>query len=293
MNIKYLLFFFILSSFAYTHKLIILVSPPRSLSTVFARMMENRGDCITFNEPGITTFASLHNVHLNLQSKIEYDYTPTVSKIKAAHNTNNVFVKEMFFAADEYLLTQEFMKNPDCYFIFLVRNPHASSISHAKKLYAFNNSYELPWDIKKKVHNFMSYSSFYTCYEKALNECINTPYIIITEDLINDPQNTITKFCTYVGIPMKDSYLQWQPYDSSLSVPQAWNDNKTNETVALWHDVALASTGFTQPATYAVDANGEPTFEEIGDIALRGAYRWEYYDNLAYYNFFVKEATRN
>lgn len=43
------------------HKIIYLISPPRSLSTLFLRMMHNRGDFLVMNEPA--QYASVKNVH--------------------------------------------------------------------------------------------------------------------------------------------------------------------------------------------------------------------------------------
>jgi hypothetical protein len=54
--------------------------------------------------------------------------------------------------------------------------------------------------------------------------------------------------------------------------------------------VALASTHITQPSIYHVDKKGKPTFQEIKDEQLRGAYKWEYYDNMIYYNLFTELA---
>jgi hypothetical protein len=69
MNFKTKLFLILLSSFYLqikAHKMIILVSTPRSLSTVFLRMMENRADFTVFNEPGIATFLTRRNNHLSI-----------------------------------------------------------------------------------------------------------------------------------------------------------------------------------------------------------------------------------
>ena len=293
MNFKTKLFLILFSSSYISlsaHKLIILVSTPRSLSTVFLRMMENRGDFTIFNEPGIATFLTRRNNHLSIEFTTSTTYENVLEILGKAHHAQNVFIKEMFFAAEEYLFSDYFTQNPDCYFVFLVRNPHSTSLSNFNKLYSYCGSYEKIWDIKENVPNHITYSALYGCYKNIAQKSMNKPYVVISEDLIENPEKIFADFCKYVDIPMKKEYLTWKPYEQTFDSKTSWNDSKSFETAHFWHDAALASTHITQPSIYHVDEKGKPTFQEIKDEQLRGAYKWEYYDNMIYYNLFTKLA---
>ena len=290
MNFKTKLFLILLSSFYIqlnAHKMIILVSTPRSLSTVFLRMMENRGDFTIFNEPGIITFLKTNNNPLVDESDESTSFSNVWNTINAAHNDNHIFIKEMFFAADAYLINENFMQNRDCYFVFLVRNPHHASLSNFKKLYGATKSYTKIWNIKRTVCHFMIYSALYLSYQNVLHNSINRPYVIIAEDLITHPNKTVTDFCNFVGIPMKEEFLQWESH-TNYPTEEKWNDPKSSDMAHFWHEEALKSSCFPTPTQYKTNANGEPTFEEIESTELRASFLWEYFDNLTYYNLFTK-----
>jgi len=56
-------------------------------------------------------------------------------KIFDSKKNSNVFIKDMSFSSHEYILNdQNFMKSPCIHFLFLVRDPHHTSISLYQKL---------------------------------------------------------------------------------------------------------------------------------------------------------------
>lgn len=254
--------------------------------------MENRGDFTVFNEPGVMTFLNNQNNRLSDHADSFSPFDSILTTISDTLLQQNVFIKEMFFAANTYLMTDSFLKSPDCYFVFLIRNPHHTSLSNFKKLYERTNNYEKLWEIKRSVTNFMVYSEVYRSYETVLKNSINKPYIIITEDLYEQPNLTLTHFCNYVDIPMKDEFLTWQAHGLTYNTQHAWNDPKSHAVSLHWHDNALASTHISKPSTYKTSIDGYPTFEEIDDLQLRGAFLWEYYHNISYYELFKSLAQK-
>jgi len=271
------------------HKMILCLSTPRSLSTVFLRMMSARGDCAVFNEPGIATWHRQCVKSSTLAAEFPesiHSFEVIQNNLTSAQKEGNVFVKEMFFAAREYLLDDDFIKSPDCYVIFLVRNPHHVGVSNAKKLTAISGSPRKLWDIKRQVPDHLCYSSLYMLYEEIYKRSANKPYVVIAEELVANPREVAAQLFLHLGLPMTDACFAWESlgFDAAERV---WNNSKTADSCALWHDRAMQSTGFGAPSSYKVDAQGNPTFEEITDPELRGAYRWEYYYNLMFYQKFI------
>ncbi|MFV0340637.1 MAG: hypothetical protein ACK5MA_08460 [Parachlamydiaceae bacterium] len=56
----------------------------------------------------------------------------------------------------------------------------------------------------------------------------------------------------------------------------------------LWHSDAINSDGFGKPSQYALDANGEPTFEEIANLKDREKVRAAYLEMLPFYEKILK-----
>lgn len=292
-----LTFVLLLPHCAYSYKTIILISTPRSLSTVFLRMMAARGDFNIFNEPGIETFHELKNKDTTCDAA-RHETVPSFHEIQErllnAQQEGNVFVKEMFYAAQAYLLTDMFIRSPDCHVIFIVRNPHHASISLFKKLSLMvAGDQQKLWQLKSDLPDYLSYASLYSCYQHVQRNGANPPYVIIAQELAANPRTVVAELCYAVGIPMLEHSLSWQALDQSFEDKDIWNDGRTPSGAHLWYDRAMCSTGFAALPDYKVDHNGNPTFEEITDPELRGAHRWEYYYNRMYYNTFVNIATKH
>lgn len=274
----------------YTYKTVMLISTPRSLSTVFLRMMEARGDFAIYNEPGMAALYNQKEKTCALDGIFHAD-VPTFAKVQnmllEARQRENIFIKEMYGAAREYLFDDRFITSPDCHIIFIVRNPHHFALSHYKKLYSFVGTLEKYWGLKAEFPDFASYVSLYHLYMYAAEHAYHTPYVIIAEELVADPRRTITHLCKTIGLEMMEKCLSWETIDTQSSCQELWHDSKSIDGIYLWHDRAMSSTSFGQLPTYKVDAQGNPTFEEIEDRELRAAYRWEYYHNRMYYNKFV------
>jgi hypothetical protein len=253
-------------------------------------MMEARGDFTVFNEPGMST----HHQKVMTGSPLHamfHDSIPTFTEVQekllTASQHNNVFVKEMHFAARDYLLDDMFIKSPDCHIVFIIRDPHAALVSNYRKLHQAVESTQKVWQTKQDFPDYSNYSSLYRMYEYIERNSVNKPYVLIAEELIADPRTTITNFCQSVSIPMTERCLEWNKLDEQFSPEQAWNDSKGRLGVYIWHDRAMDSTGFDRLPIYKRDESGNPTFEEIEDIELRAAHRWEYYNNLMYYKKFI------
>ena len=269
-------------------KVIYLLSTPRSGAMVFSRMMYVRGDFEIINEPGVQTFYFLHEP--GFPSSIT-SYEEVKNKIAQKIVTcQNIFIKEMGYAAYDYLLQDPaFLQEQNYYIVFLIRNPHHALISNYKKLRR--------GIVSNVLHDVMSYKKLYELFEKFKKSGINQPSIILSEELVANSHKIVSQFCQRVEIPFKEESLSWQKLDENFSFEHEWNwyHDKATQTANRWFDKAIESTGFTPEylSNYAVDALGQPTFEEIENLEHRVFYKKISDDNLPFYKLFLEAYERD
>ena len=103
-----------------SNKIVYMISPPRSLSVAFTRMVYERGDFDIFLEPSLYAHACTCHPKVNAKLFRSVAY-PTFDKVKQAlYNAAEhrpVFVKEVSFAVGELLLKDpEFVQHENIYF---------------------------------------------------------------------------------------------------------------------------------------------------------------------------------
>ncbi len=184
------------------NKIIYLISPPRSLSVAFLRMIAARGDFTILHEPSQWAFDSIHYHDLTkdwFRQDAPATFEDVKKKIFTHALTSNVFVKEMSFAVRDFLLQDnELIQDNRVYFILLLRDPHHTVISFYKKTLG----------VFKGFSDVIGYKDAYELFEKIKHQAVHAPLIILSEDLYNSPKETIQKFCDHVGIEFKDSSLK-------------------------------------------------------------------------------------
>lgn len=230
-----------------TNKIIYLVSPPRSLSVAFLRMMHARGDFSIMHEPSQPVFNRMHSPDI-VQNYFRKNSFQSFYEVKTAIlqevEKHNVFVKEISFAVEDFHLNDaELMKNPHVYFVFLIRNPHHTIISFYKKVAPIFDQ------IAYQISDLIGYKSLYSIFKAAKQHAAQAPYIIYTEDLYNNPQETIKRFCQHIGIAFKPESLHWDNLGEHFD-GQAWHEAKHKELIHYWHGDAIKSTGFEKPTSY-------------------------------------------
>lgn len=266
-----------------SNKIIIMVSPPRSLSVAFLRMMETRGDFVVMNEPSQYAYISIEFPELTddwFHNDAFKTFEQVKQKIFELAKTSHVFVKEMSFAIEEFILQdQELINDKRVQFIFLLRNPHHQIISFYKKIPRWQAGFS----------DIVGYKATYHIFEKIKSQAINKPLIILSENLYQKPYATVKNFCAAVDIEFKEHALQWEKLDQNFTGEQ-WHEIKQSELTHHWHDQAIASNGFIQPHIYETDQEGNPTFTEIGDEEHKNMCKNAYQENLFYYNLMFEDA---
>ena len=276
---------FMTTSFC-NHKIVYFISPPRSLSVAFLRMMQARGDFAIMHEPSQLVFNLANSPDL-VQSWYRQGALRSYAQVKQSilqeAQTHNVFVKEMSFAVRDFHLNDfELMKNPDVYFVFLVRNPHHTTISMYKKIaHVFDSvSHQMPY--------LIGYKDACDIFKVAQSNALNEPYVMSTEDLYNNPEETIKKFCEHVGIDFKPESLHWEDLGTDFDGLKDWHEAKYKELTNHWHGDAIRSTGFGKPHDYELDNSGMPTFSEIINDQHRDICKAVYLEHKHYYDLLME-----
>lgn len=259
----------LLTSFACqaNHKIIFLITQPRSLSTVFTRMMEERGDFTTFFEPTRGYFFCLNNtdpVDKYFTQKIVSSYKEIGDRIKEAAQLKDVFIKDTTVNINDFFHDQpHFMADPNVYFVFLIRNPHESSIS----AYRITPQYA----VDPLWKQWLTYKSAVDLFLEMQAVSPNKPFCVVAEELYTDPKTTIEKFCRTVGIVYKPEALIWK------------NLEKDKEKIAEKRWIRSTNCGFHSPHKYERDEEENPTFNEIENLEHRNALKEIYEESLPYY----------
>lgn len=242
------------------NKIIYLISPPRCLSTAFMRSFEARKDFAIVNEPAWNAYNLLMYSWEELQQHFNHGfpilYPDVIQMVLKQAQTSHVLVKEISFSVEPFLMEDQFLiKNPDVHFIFLIRDPHASLISFAKKRFR-----EIP------LQKF-GYLASYNLFKKIKAEGANPPLIICAEELSVYPHLIIQGLCTCLGIPFVPEALAWSDLGDNFMGTE-WSERKDQNYLYHWHGAAIHSTGFKPLTSYAVDVNGKPTFAEVDPADL-------------------------
>ncbi|MBS0648939.1 MAG: hypothetical protein JSS10_06935 [Verrucomicrobia bacterium] len=260
-----------------THKIVYMISPPRSLSVAFTRMIQARGDFTIFHEPSQYAYDLINYPELTA-SWFKKEAIRTFAEVKSAllkaAEQRQVFAKEISFAVEGFLLNDlEFVQNPNVYFVFLMRNPHPTAVSFYNKLQTWPEE----WNF------LLGYKAQYEIFQFVKRNAANKPILFFTEDLYNDPEKTVKAFCSRLEIPFVPESMQWQALSTEFNGEKEWHELKIPHHTHHWHGEAINSKGFSKPRSYEVDAQGRPTFSEVKNEKDRATLSQAYFLHLPYY----------
>jgi hypothetical protein len=264
------------------NKIIYLISPPRTLSTVLLRFMHARGDMIVFNEPSQYAYLSMlsgggipggYNTDYAFRNYAEVKRT-----LLNAREDGMVFVKDPSCAAYASLYKDEaFLTDPNIEFCFIIRDPHASVVSYYKALALRTRGLdEFGWRIERKIYELQ-----YALYKRITKLRNKAPLVLSCEDIVAFPEKALKAFCNQLGLDFDKSMLSWPSMENSFD-PVEWHDSKTLAACKQWHNDAIVSTHF-KPSVRQFDINykGKPTFAEF-DSKYK-AILTEIYENYMYF----------
>ncbi len=203
-----------------SHRIIVLWSVPRSVSTSFERMMSARGDHIVFDEP----FSRSYYYGPDRRSG-RYDETlPDSSAEEVLESIENaalerpVFVKDMAYQAAKLLGADLLSRFENC---FLVRDPAATLRSLAKRWPDFSDD-ESGWGHLDEA--------------ARITDSLGQPRVVLDAGtLCSNPAAVVEEWCERMGLTYDPEALTWEP--GMRAEWDLWGD---------WHASTARSTGFSE-----------------------------------------------
>ncbi|MEM8732213.1 MAG: hypothetical protein AAGF79_20060 [Pseudomonadota bacterium] len=239
---------------------------PRSVSTAFERIMRERGDLDVLHEP------FMYHYYLTQTDRLFADFHPepghpkTYGDIRRMIMTRSqampVFFKDMAYYIDDELPRDTTFLSSMTH-AFLVRDPAESILSYHKREPGFTCR-ELGLEAQLRLY-------------RALEEEGQAPIVVTADQLRNDPEATLRRYWSTVGLPYVADAFSWDE-----SVPKDW------QSVSDWHATALSSGRIQQSRTsensrVALEHLGEPfttydrhhrpAYEVLSGIAERQAHQ--------------------
>jgi Sulfotransferase domain len=236
---RFLLILFTTALCGQHHKIQMVLTNPRTVSTVFEKAMIARGDHKVFHEPWVVSYM-YHEGNPEVFSQLPplelreaKGYEAVKSLIYRWAEQQPVFLKDMIWCmGDDIINDVELLSDPDLILTFLIRDPARSIESFFLKgleKFSMEKSAEF-------TELAFRYDELYRIAEKYLEIRGEWPIIVEAEELCKHPKKSMKAFCRQAGIPYLESSLKWEK-----GMPEEWKHLST------WHKDAADSKGFYVP----------------------------------------------
>ncbi len=229
------------------NKIIALWATPRSVSTAFEVMMQERGDFVTLHEPFSPVYyyskGRLSHRSKEIDPQPEHETPAILQSIQAQAQNRPIFFKDMAYCImhvmDEALILN--FENT-----FLIRHPAKSLPSIYDKWPDFSITET-------------GYIALHQMFELAKKVSGKTPAVIDADELVKHPKATVRAYCQATDIPFIAESLQWEASDRpEISY---WKGGK-------WHTTVKSSRGFQEQARDYVTIDHNERLKEAYEICL-------------------------
>lgn len=220
------------------HDILVLWAVPRSTSTAFEWMMRMRGDMTCFHEPfGEVWYQGEEPLWPRLQR--DSIRTPGLTFDSAWEALKSAAVKKPVFTKDfphyiEHLWTDEFLSRFN--HSFLIRDPVKTITSMYKHWPDFDPK-ELGFVEQRKL------------FDRLCDQMGKAPPVIDSDDLLENPRDTVEAYSNAVGIPFMPEALSWEP---GAREEVSWWDGGS------FHDNLRKSDGLNPQERHYVDIENLP-----------------------------------
>ncbi len=233
---------------------------PRSMSTAIEMVMRERGDLTVMHEPFIYTYytgeGSRQLPHFEPNPDHPQTYVDVRQAIRDQATKGPVFFKDMaYYVLDRLMADPAFLS--EITHSFLVRNPAAAILSHARLdpgLRREEAGLEASWRLFSRVR------------DDGLD-----PVVLSAEHVQERPAEILSKFWAALDLPQMPNALSW-----SGKMPASW------EHVKGWHGSVLSSRSI-RPR--------EPDRDHLRELErLGGDYLDHYHHHKPFYDRLMAEA---
>lgn len=222
------------------HSILALWATPRSTSTAFEWMMRQRGDYSCHHEP----FNELYYYGEDRQTEREkyvaakpgHTYAKVWTSLLKQAQTERVFVKDFAYSI-MHIIDDDFLSRFT--HSFLIRDPR-------KVLPALHHRWP------EFTLEEAGFDALRVLFETIGARDGKAPPVITSEDLLRDPEGTVSAYCAAVGIPFIAEALSWTPGERK---EVNWYGEGSNP----WHDNLRESTGIkSQTSKYPpIESNAD------------------------------------
>jgi inositol oxygenase len=245
-----------------SHKIQLVLTVPRTVSTAFERSMMARNDHKVFHEPWNISWmyrtGSSYTMVANPPQEIldAKTYEDVKALIYRYAENRPVFLKDMIHGFAEDLLNDEaLLSDPNVVITLLIRDP-------ARCIESFFNKGcdSIPIEFMSMITRMVfRYDLLMQIAEKHYALRGTWPILIESEELCQNPEDTLRSFCEQAGISFLPEALNWEQ-----GVPDEWKHSID------WHQDAAMSRSFSIPKRdtqekrfSAVPSSYVDTLEEI------------------------------
>lgn len=221
------------------HKIQIVLTNPRTISTAFEKSIMARGDHKVLHEPWIISYLyhTEGSVAFTQQPSKElrevYGYEEVKALIYRWAEQKHVFVKDMVCGmGDEFLADDALLSDPQVELTMLIRDPARSIESFfLKSLEKFCAE-----GVISLAQDVFYYDILVSIAEKYHKLRGKYPIIVEGEELCRSPKKAMQAFCEQAGIPYIEDALTWKK-----EMPDEWKHFES------WYQEVAHSTGFYIP----------------------------------------------
>jgi len=255
------------------HKIIFNWMTPRSLTTVFMRSVEARGDFQTVFEPFLPLYWAGRANEKGVSHK-DYEGWPTdydgiKKKIFELAEKRPLFIKECpLHAVDKFLADEDLLEK--CGHMFQIRHPKRCVLSSWKvrgtqKGRTLNDSgFEASCKLMKRIGELGMHPL----------EGGKTPLVIDGDDFQDDPEGILKTWCAAIGLDFKPEALCWEP---------EWR-KEYNHWEACYFDVAKSKGVVKNMEAFLYDERlHEAIFEDLPLLKLMYEYQMPFYEDMHQY----------
>lgn len=210
------------------NNLVALWAHPRSLSTVFERMMMQREDFKIVHEPFAYIYYVLDKKAPAIGMIIDPEHPIRYEEIKddilKQSQDQPIFLKDQAYHGYEYLIKDlEFLKSLE--HTFIIRDPAKSIPSY----------YFLDPNI---IEDEIGYEQQYHLFQKVTNLSNKTPILIDADDLQRYPKEILASYCHRLNIKFIPEVLQWEKsYDQQWDIWKIWHAEVASSTQIHQNDI--------------------------------------------------------
>ncbi len=265
------LFISLLVTRAYSeaHKIEIMMTVPRTISTAFERSMMAREDHKVFHEPWNSEY--VYRNHLGSAPSEELIQAGSYMGIKALlykyAEEKPVYVKDMVWAIQDELISDvDLLSDPNVVLSLLIRDPARSIESFFLKIILGSPTLEEAVEITRWVFRFDALLVLAEKYREIRGEW---PILVEAEELCATPDAILRNYCQRAGIQYLPEALVWEK-----KMAAEWEHTKH------WHEDAAESRGFFIPAREAKTRFSSVPAQCVTDLEAIYQAQKPYYEQL-------------